>query len=541
MHLPADAPQRAARRRRAEAGADLGASLKTAAALAWPLVAFLRRPIGLPEARAELARRLPLRERDFLALVRDAVYANPESISCRLLRHAGCEYGDLERLVLQDGLDAALRRLLRAGVYLTVDEAKGRRPVVRGSLTVQVAPRALANPLAARHVPVASSGSRGARTMILMDLAFIRDHGVNTCLAVDAAGGAAWVKAAWEVAGGAALYRMLKLSSFGSRVARWFTQVDPADPGLHPRYRWTHRLVRAASIVAGAPLPGPVPAPLDDPLPVARWMADVVRRGGTPWIRTLPSSAVRACQAAVAGGIDLAGARFTISGEPVTNAKLEAIRRSGAEATPRYGSMETGPLAWGCLRPERSDDMHLFHDLHAVVQPEDDASLFVTSLRRATPLIMLNLSMGDQATLRARSCGCPLEQLGWTTHLQGVVSREKLTAAGMTFYDVDVVRVLERVLPDRFGGGPADYQLVEGETDGGEPVVRLLVHPAVGPLDPDRVAAALLAAIGEGSGAERVMGTVWRDARVIRVERRAPFTAASGKILHLHVARRLSG
>jgi hypothetical protein len=267
-------------------------------------------------------------------------------------------------------------------------------------------------------------------------------------------------------------------------------------------------------------------------------MAEVVRRGGTPWIRTFPSSAVRACQAALDAGLDLAGARFTVSGEPVTDAKLEAIRRSGAQAAPRYGAIETGPLAWGCLAPEWPDDMHVFHDLHAIVQPEDSPALFVTSLRRATPLVLLNLSMGDQATLRPRACGCPLERLGWTTHLFGVLSREKLTAGGMTFYDVDVVRVLEEVLPGRFGGGPTDYQLVEDETANGESVVRLLVHPAVGPLEADRVAEAFLAAVGTGSDAQRIMGTVWRDAKLIRVERRAPVAVASGKILHLHAPRR---
>jgi hypothetical protein len=492
----------------------------------------------LTEAREELARRLARRERDFLDLVRDAVYANPASVYRRLLRHVGCEPGDLERLVAQRGLEGALRELLRQGVYLTVDEVKGRCPVVRGGLTLPVGPDSLANPLAARHVPVMSSGSRGAGTALSMDLAFIRDHGVNTCLALDAWGGSGWVKGVWAVPGGAALYRMLKLGSFGTPVARWFTQVNPAAPGLHPRYRWSHRLARWVSLATATPLPPPVHAPLDDPLPVARWMTEVVRRGGTPWIRTMPSSAVRACQAAVDAGIDLAGAWFTISGEPVTDAKLAAIRLSGARATPRYGAMETGPMAWGCLAPARSDDMHLFHDLYAVVQAEHDPTLLTTSLRPRTALVMLNLSMGDQAVLAPSVCGCLLEQLGWTTHLSRVRSREKLTSGGMTFYDAEVVRVLEHVLPARFGGGPTDYQLLEDETAGGEPLVRLLVNPTVGPLDDDRVAAAFLDAIGTGSGAERIMGTVWRNGKLMRVERGAPLAAASGKILHLHVARR---
>ena len=35
------------------------------------------------------------------------------------------------------------------------------------------------------------------------------------------------------------------------------------------------------------------------------------------------------------------------------------------------------------------------------------------------------------------------------------------------------------------------------------------------------------------------MSTVWRDAKVLRVERRLPLAAASGKVLHLHVVRRV--
>ena len=37
----------------------------------------------------------------------------------------------------------------------------------------------------------------------------------------------------------------------------------------------------------------------------------------------------------------------------------------------------------------------------------------------------------------------------------------------MTFLDSDVIRVLEEVLPARFGGGPTDFQLVEQEDDDG--------------------------------------------------------------------------
>ena len=235
----------------------------------------------------------------------------------------------------QKGLEPALRDLLRHGVYLSVDEVKGRQPVVRGSLTVPVHPDMARNPLARRHVPVASSGSRGSPTMTLMDLAFVRDHGVNVCLALEAAGGSDWVKAVYAVPGGAALYRMLKLSSFGTRVARWFTQVDPATPGLDPRYRWSHRLVRWTSLAAGVPLPDPVPRPARRPAP--RRALD--GRGRPARRDTVGADAPELRRASLPGrgrrrGRPAQAPSLTVSGEPVTEASSTPIRRSGRRGAP---------------------------------------------------------------------------------------------------------------------------------------------------------------------------------------------------------------
>jgi hypothetical protein len=145
----------------------------------------------------------------------------------------------------------------------------------------------------------------------------------------------------------------------------------------------------------------------------------------------------------------------------------------------------------------------------------------------------LNVSLGDQAVLEDRNCGCALEPLGWMTHLRDVRSYEKLTAAGMTFLDADVLRVLEEVLPARFGGASSDYQLLEDEAEDGRPRLRLLVSPAVGPVDRDSVADAFLTALGRGSGIERVMGLAWREAGFLSVEQRPPERTPAGKILHL--------
>ncbi len=522
------------------------AELRAGADFLRRLPGFLRHPIGLAEARMILRQRLERREIDFLSLVQRAIYAHAASPYLPLLRRAGCEYGDLETLVTRDGVEGALQALFRQGVYLTVEELKGRRPVVRGDLTFTVNPTQLRNPLSSSHIPVQTSGSRGGGTPLVIDLAYVRDCAVNTYLTIAARGGTDWLRADWEVPGSAAIVVLLRLSSFGAPPVRWFCQVDPAAPGLHPRYRWSARVLHWGSRLAGVPLPRPRHIPLDDPLPVARWMREVLRAGQVPHLFTFSSPAVCLCQAAAATGIDLRGAQFTLDGEPTTEARLEVIHRAGAEAVPRYSTMECGPIGEGCLAPEAPDDAHLLHDLHAVIQVGADegqaglppGALLISSLRPTAPLLLLNASLGDQARLGQRSCGCPLERLGWATHLHAIRSYEKLTAGGMTFLDADLVSVLEEALPQRFGGTPTDYQLVEEETADGHPRLLLLVHPGVGPLDSGAVAEVFLTAISQGSGVERVMGLAWRDANLLCVERRPPYRTSSGKILHLHLQRR---
>lgn len=88
------------------------------------LPGLLRRPVSGATARAVLRLRLETRSADFLALVRGAIFDRPGSPYRRLLALAGCEYPDLERLVLRAGAEAALSTLARHGVFLTTEEAK---------------------------------------------------------------------------------------------------------------------------------------------------------------------------------------------------------------------------------------------------------------------------------------------------------------------------------------------------------------------------------------------------------------------------------
>jgi hypothetical protein len=170
---------------------------------------FLRHPIDPPRAREILERRFRERAAGFLTVVREGAYRRPGSPYHRLLAAAGCEYGDLERLVRQDGVDGALERLLRDGVYVTLDEFKGRRPIVRGSTTFTTDPTQFRNPMSGAHVAFPSGGSRGKATPILFDFAFIRDLSVNTCVILSELGGLGWTRACWDVPGSGVMIRVL--------------------------------------------------------------------------------------------------------------------------------------------------------------------------------------------------------------------------------------------------------------------------------------------------------------------------------------------
>jgi hypothetical protein len=502
------------------------------------LPGYLRHPLTIPQCRAIVRRRLERRESDWLDLVQRTILANGSSPYRALFQLAGCEYGDLERLVQHDGVEGALRALFRAGVYLTVDEFKGRRPVVRGSATIAVDRDRLRNPLSVPHLWTTTSGSRGAATRIQLDLACVRDRAVNTALSLDARGGAGWRSAIWSTRG---LIPLLWYSGFGGPPARWFLQVDPRAQGVQSQLRWSIRMITWASRLAGRPIRLPEYVPDGAPLAIIRWIDQTLSAGEVPHLWTAPSAAVRLCQAAEEAGIGLAGARLTITGEPITPARLAAIRRAQVDAVPDYGSADSGgSITYGCLSPDAPDEVHLFSDLNALIQAEGPPfprdALFVSSLRSTAPFILLNVSMGDCATMTERRCGCPLEALGWRTHLHTIRSYEKLTVGGVTFEDTEIIPLLEELLPRSFGGGPTDYQLIEEEAEDGQPRLCLAVHPAVGPVDPAAVAEAFLDAIGSGSESKRHMAAHWRQAGLLRVERRAPQSTASGKILHLVAA-----
>lgn len=510
-------------------------SLRAGASLLRELPGFLRRGLDDETAVRELRARRARRGERFLDFVQRAIWSCPESPYRGLLAHAGCRPGDLQELVRREGVEGALSALHGAGVYVTLEELKGSLPIRRGSWQLAAGPESFRPPGAPFRLSIRSGGTSAVRTPVAFDLRYLREIAVNYRLARRCRQPPPTARALWLVPGAGELCVALGLAAAGLPVDRRFSQIDVGAGRLHARYRWSDVLVRFAARLGGRRYGAAVFAPIDDPASLLDWLARELASGGRPALDTFPSSAVRLVEAAERAGISLAGTQLGIGGEPCTPARVARLRAAGLEPRPNYGAAEAAAVfAEACLAPAREDEVHLFRDLFALVQPAAETpglpadALLMTSFARFAPLVLLNASLGDRARLTRRACGCPLAAHGWDVHLDGIRSFRRVTVGGMALLDSALETLLETVLPARHGGCATDYQLIEEEGRDGGGRLRLLVHPHVGALSEPDAIATFLAALAERGGVEAIAAEAWAGALV--VERRAPRTTAGGKV-----------
>jgi hypothetical protein len=107
----------------------------------------------------------------------------------------------------------------------------------------------------------------------------------------------------------------------------------------------------------------------------------------------------------------------------------------------------------------------------------------------------------------------------------------------MNFLGEDLHRLIEEVLPVRFGGSPLDYQLVESEMpQTGLPQVVICVSPSVGKIDEAAVRSTVIQFLDNVPGAGGHFGQRWLEGDTLRVVRQQPFATGAGKVLALHSA-----
>ncbi len=530
-------------------GIDLLDNIKMFFRFVQGLREFTSHRITLDAAREIIERRMSEREQNFLRLVRRGIFGNPKSIYLALMKLAGCDYGDIEESVRRRGVEATLHMLREAGVYVSFEEFKGRTPLVRNGRRFKVSTSDFANPHLKKHYMAESGGTTGVGRRIPLELDHLGEQAPQLMLARAAHNCLDAPTAMWRgpIPDGTGLNNLLRALRHDRMPQKWFTAHLTGDSKPRLGYRMATQSLLISLRLLSVPVPRPEPIRLDQADIPARWAGKMLERHGACCIMTPVGRALRICIAAQELGIDLRGTVFQVGGEPVTPAKVRAIEETGARCYPIYAMFEMGQLALGCANPQCSDDMHWAIDCHALItHPHPVAggaamvdALNCTSLLPTAPLIMLNVEIDDYGVVEDRNCGCPLHELGYTRHVSRIASYSKVVSEGVTLIGSDVVRILEEVLPTRFGGGPIDYQLVEEEDQKGLTRVSLLVSNRVKLDDEEELKQVFMRSLTKGPESYKWARSIWNQGQTLQVCRREPFATSRGK--HLSLWRNKNG
>ena len=478
--------------------------------------------------------------------MRERVYENSASPYLKLLKMAGCDFSDLCGHVHQWGVEDTLRDLAKEGVYLTSEEFKGKKEVLRGSASFRVSPEDFRRAPSSAGFMTQSSGTRSQplRSFLSLDRLALSaaDHGLFLSAHDLLSRHHIIYDAILPANGGIRI--LLIHAKLGLRADRWFANRVPLSSQLETMF---HRLVTdmivlsAKCVGSGIPLPEFVEA--GDVKGIVAAISERVQKGHECCVTTVASNGARIAQTAWELGADLRGTAFVLGSEPVTEHKRKTIERVGGRVIPTYGFADGGQVGRGCANPVYTDDVHVLRDRLAVVPNAARKDLIAagiqpllfTTLYPSAPLFLLNVENGDYAVLEERNCGCALEKGGFTLHIHHIRSYEKLTSQGMNYFYGDLFDLFEKSLPSEFGGGPGDYQLLEEENESGQTLLVLVVHPRIGRVNEEALLARLRQALAEGSRGNRFMASVWQDAGTLRLKRQIPYASPRGKVLPLHI------
>jgi len=496
---------------------------------------------GPPANHEDVLRRcITNREQSFLELVEHDVFDNPRTPYAHLFRRAGCSFEDLRALIHREGLEGALELLRREGVYLTHEEVKGA-PVRRGSDEFANDPAATVRRRTPGGMESVSSGSRSKGSATVSSNAYRRHREAYEILSrreFDVGGRAtAIVQSVLPAPNG--LVAATGLHHSGQAAERWFAIGASAREEFH--YRALTAVLVAEARLLGCHVPFPEYLAPNSFMPVVDWIVSVKRRGRGAFIRCGVSTATRICSAALDGGHDIAGTLFSTTGEGITPTRRRVFDRAGASAYGRYVISEIGTIGTSC-RHVTGNSVHLFDDTAAVIvhrrpAPFVDAevnALLLTTLHPDTSRVFINADMEDAGTLHRAECDCAFSRIGYRTIIQDVQSFGKLTAHSMVLGGPPLLRIIEEVLPQRFGGGPGDYQLVEQEGRE-QKELRLRVTPRLGTVDVDEVRQVFLQEI-KALYAGNLSQRVWRATGMFQVERAEPQPTRTGKVHAIHLA-----
>lgn len=501
-------------------------------------------------ARTFIKERVAARDDNFLNFVQKGIFQFSRSPYRNLLAARKIKFNDLKAWVLREGIESALRALESEGVYFTVDEFKGRVPVNRNGMKFRCDAKMFDNPFLAEAYEVRSGATRSAGTRVRIDFDYLHQRSLYDALLLDIHGCLTSPVANWfpVFPGAPGINSSLRFAHIGNPARRWFSQVDENRLKLGWERKWGKKLIYVLSRIYGCPLATAEYVDLNHAQTVAKWASRMLEEHASCVVYTFAASAARVCMAAADLNLNIKGTKFLVTGEPLTPQKKKEIESAGASAVPVYGISEAGVIASGCDQSsDTSDHCHLYKDTTAIITrqcpvPYSDStvgSYLFTNLLYESPKILLNVDMGDYGDLDVRPCDCGFGKVGFDVHLGGIRSYEKLTGEGVTFVNTDFIWIIEKKLPESYGGKSTDYQLVEEENDNGIPHLRLLVSPRIRNVNETDLVNTFLKLL---KGAEDRLwaqaGTeMWTQSGMIRVVRELPIPTASGKILPFYLMK----
>jgi hypothetical protein len=437
-------------------------------------------------------------------------------------------------------LENTLKDLREAGIYLTHEEVKGK-PIHRHGKTIPNNVAATANPGSSGGMESVSSGSRssGIATPSSNEYRLYRE--CYDILARQEFGAderaLGFLRPILPSPG--ALVEMAGIARRGRRAERWFT-VGKSFRSNGP-YAFVTRFLVAEARLLGCRVPFPTFLSSDDFRPVARWAAENKRRGIPTLLRSGVSWATRTCAAAIEEALDISGTVMIVGGEAISPARRRVFDAAGVRAFGRYAISEFGTVGIGCPHLT-GNSVHLLADVVAVIEHRRPApfvdsevnSLLFTSVHPLASRVYINADMEDAGTLVPATCNCAYSRVGLRTVIQDLYSFGKLSSQGMTLTGDALLTIIEERLPERFGGSPGDYQLVEIE-GAAQAELRLRVSPRLRSVDLTEVRGFFLEQVRRIYGGSLSVRT-WESTSSIKTEAIEPFQTGSGKVHALHLA-----
>jgi hypothetical protein len=200
------------------------------------LRSFLQQRMTPDEARRAILDRMQHRDENFLRMVDRAIYRNATSPYLALLKMAGCELGDLRNSVRQKGIEGTLRELREAGVYVTLEEFKGRKPISRNGLEIKARSWDFNNPLSTYSYTTESGGSTGAPMESRHDLIQYVARASQFMLVAEAYGVLDAPAIIWRYYADTTIGFILQRTLLRRLPIRWFSHIGLFDSKHWIRY-----------------------------------------------------------------------------------------------------------------------------------------------------------------------------------------------------------------------------------------------------------------------------------------------------------------